>query len=377
MTELTSLEFHPAANLFPMLTGDEYEQLKADIAANGQLEPIWIHPDGRILDGRNRYMACCDLGIEPKVRQWNGFGSAVGFVVSLNIHRRHLTASQRAAIALDVLPMLEAEAKERERVGGLVRQGKETFPYPDDRGQARDQAAAMFQTNGRYVQEAKNIQRADPELFEAIKSGEMTIPEAKKIIVRAERVERVQDISQANAPLDTTRRYPVIYADPPWEYEHSMTNNRRIDNHYPTMELADICAMPVDELATDDAVLFMWATSPKLEEALSVVRAWGFTYRTNMVWVKPQIGMGYYARQQHELLLIATRGSLPVPEPANRPASVFESPRTQHSRKPDEYYAIIEAMYPEYSRIELFSRTERDGWAAWGNQSQPTTLEQI
>ena len=103
----TSLEFHPAANLFHMLTGDEYEQLKADIAANGQLEPIWIHPDGRILDGRNRYMACCDLGIEPKVRQWNGGGSAVGFVVSLNIHRRHLTASQRAAIALDVLPMLE------------------------------------------------------------------------------------------------------------------------------------------------------------------------------------------------------------------------------------------------------------------------------
>lgn len=364
----TSLEFHPAANLFPMLTGDEYEHLKADIAANGQLEPIWIHPDGRILDGRNRYMACCDLGIEPKVRQWNGVGSAVGFVVSLNIHRRHLTASQRAAIALDVLPMLEEEARARQGAQSHFAHVVEIIPQ-DDRGKARDQAAAMFQTNGRYVQEAKNIQRADPGLFEAIRSGEMTIPEAKKIIVRAERVERVQDISQANAPLNIVERYPVIYADPPWEYEHSMTNNRRIDNHYPTMTLDDICAMPVSELATPHAVLFLWATSPKLEEALSVVKAWGFTYRTNMVWDKEQIGMGYYARQQHELLLIATRGDLPVPEPSNRPASVLRSSRTQHSRKPDGYYTIIEAMYPEYRRIELFSRNRRDGWAAWGNQA--------
>ena len=100
-----------------------------------------------------------------------------------------------------------------------------------------------------------------------------------------------------------------------------------------------------------------------------MVKAWGFTYRTNMVWDKEQIGMGYYARQQHELLLIATRGDLPVPEPSNRPASVLRSSRTQHSRKPDEYYTIIEAMYPEYRRIELFSRNRRDGWAAWGNQA--------
>lgn len=361
----TLREYHPLANLFPLLQGEDYDALKGDIAANGLLDPIWLHPDGRIIDGRNRHRACIDTGTPPRFRTWDGQGSLITFVISLNLHRRHLTASQRAAVAVDVLPMLEEEARQRR---GARTDLVEIIP-PSDTGKARDQAAALFQTNGRYVQDAKRLATEAPELFEAVKAGGMTLPEAKKIVTRAERVERVIEIAAGNSPLETSTRYPVIYADPPWEYEHTKTDNRRIDNHYPTMPLSDICAMPVSELATPDAVLFLWATSPKLEEALRVVAAWGFTYRTSMVWVKPQIGMGYYARQQHELLLIATRGSLPVPEPANRPNSVLESPRTEHSRKPEEYYGIIESMYPEYERIELFSRNQRRGWAAWGNQA--------
>lgn len=164
-------------------------------------------------------------------------------------------------------------------------------------------------------------------------------------------------------------QWDVIYADPPWRYEFSKTDNRKIENHYPTMSLDEICELKVGELATTpDAVLFMWATSPKLEEALKVINSWGFTYRTCMVWIKDKIGMGYYARQQHELLLIAMRGSVPVPEPKNRVSSVLHSPRLEHSKKPENYYEIIERMYPEYKKIELFSRQERDGWDSWGNQ---------
>jgi N6-adenosine-specific RNA methylase IME4 len=89
-----------------------------------------------------------------------------------------------------------------------------------------------------------------------------------------------------------------------------------------------------------------------------------------LVWDKERIGMGYYARQQHELLLIGTRGELPVPEPANRPASVIRIARdNEHSTKPDHFHALIERMYPEYDRIELFARHQREGWAAWGNES--------
>jgi len=124
----------------------------------------------------------------------------------------------------------------------------------------------------------------------------------------------------------------------------------------------------VADIVTPDAVLFLWATSPKVAESLRVIDAWGFTYRTCMVWVKDQIGMGYYARQRHELLLIASKGEPPVPEPANRPDSVVNAPRAEHSAKPPVFYELIERMYPEFPKIELFCREPREGWASWGNQ---------
>ena len=158
----------------------------------------------------------------------------------------------------------------------------------------------------------------------------------------------------------------MIYADPPWQYEGSKTNSRAIENQYPTLTLGEICEFDIP--AADDCVLFLWAPSPKLAEALSVVTAWGFPHRTCMVWVKDKIGMGFYARQRHELLLIATRGSLPVPEPANRPDSVVEAPRLGHSTKPDRFYELIEEMYPELQghMVEMFQRRKREGWKARG-----------
>lgn len=186
---------------------------------------------------------------------------------------------------------------------------------------------------------------------------------------RAERIERITAISQNNSNLDGIGPFNVIYADPPWRYEYIETESRAIENQYPTMTLDAICALPVGDIAADDCVLLMWATSPKLAEAMQVLEAWGFNYRTCMVWVKDKIGMGYYARQQHELLLIAARGELPTPLPENRPPSVFYGERTEHSRKPETAYELIERMYPEYERVELFARNKRDGWQTWGNQA--------
>ena len=123
--------------------------------------------------------------------------------------------------------------------------------------------------------------------------------------------------------------------------------------------------MPV----ADDAVLFLWTTSPKLEEGLRVAKEWGFTYRTCAIWDKQKMGMGYYFRQQHEILLVATRGEIPAPEPANRPRSVFSIPYDGHSAKPHEVAEMIEAMYPELPKLEMFCRSPRDGWDVWGNQS--------
>lgn len=166
-------------------------------------------------------------------------------------------------------------------------------------------------------------------------------------------------------------KYPLIYADPPWRYEHPPigASNRSIENHYPTMDLAEICALPVQNVAMDNAVLFLWATAPKLAECMEVISAWGFEYRTCMVWVKDRIGMGYHARNKHEILLIAKRGQLSPPKPENRPDSVVVAARLEHSAKPLEFYNLIESMYPSLPKIELFARQQREGWAVWGNQS--------
>lgn len=185
------------------------------------------------------------------------------------------------------------------------------------------------------------------------------------------------------AAFDKTRRveleaerlgkFAVLYADPPWRYEHPPMGGttRSIENQYPTMSLEEICALPVGDIAHDDSVLFMWATSPKLYECMSVLDAWGFLYRTDMVWVKDKIGMGYYVRGKHESLLIARRGELPPPAEDARPDSVILAPRLEHSAKPIEMYDNIDRMYPGIRKIELFGRApdERPLWSTWGNQA--------
>ncbi|GAJ18890.1 unnamed protein product, partial [marine sediment metagenome] len=103
---------------------------------------------------------------------------------------------------------------------------------------------------------------------------------------------------------------------------------------------------PVQEIFADNAVLFLWATPPKIREALQVIETWGFEYRTGAVWVKDKFGMGYHFREQHELLFVAKKGDIPAPPPKTRRSSVITAARTNHSKKPKEIYKIIQKMYP-------------------------------
>jgi N6-adenosine-specific RNA methylase IME4 len=219
---------------------------------------------------------------------------------------------------------------------------------------------------------AQDIADLPEDQFEKVKEGIVTLSkvtdEAKRAERREERIERLVDIERGNRKLTATHKYNVIYADPPWKYDYSVSSSREIENQYPTMELEDICNLPINDIAADDCILFLWATSPKLLEAIKVIEAWGFNYRTNAVWVKDKIGMGYYFRQQHEILLVANRGNIPAPEPEARVSSVIEANREEHSKKPEIVYQIIENMYGDLPKIELFSRKIKDGWDTWGNQ---------
>jgi N6-adenosine-specific RNA methylase IME4 len=112
----------------------------------------------------------------------------------------------------------------------------------------------------------------------------------------------------------------------------------------------------------------VWTTPTYLKKCLDIIDAWNFTYVSEMIWIKDKMGLGFYARYQHESLLIATKGKFLTPEPAFRPRSTFFSPRLEHSRKPEIVYKFIESMYPTLPRIELFARSPRQDWYSWGNE---------
>ena len=191
---------------------------------------------------------------------------------------------------------------------------------------------------------------------------------------RAERMSRLAELSRTDAPLPSDRRYPIILADPPWNFQvHSGPDNDwSAEQQYPAMDLESICALPVAEIATPEAVLFLWVPACNLHEAMRVVDAWGFKYVTCAAWVKTTgaPGLGHWFRTDHELPLVARRGDVPCPLPADRSSSVIRAPRREHSRKPDEVYDIIERMFPDLPKIELFARARRSGWDAWGNEPE-------
>jgi len=165
------------------------------------------------------------------------------------------------------------------------------------------------------------------------------------------------------------KKYQVIYADPPWNYRHCASKSRRIENKYPTMSLSEIKALQVP--TEDNAVLYLWATAPKLLEATEVLVAWGFDYRTCAIWDKKIIGMGYWFRGQHELLLVGVRGKFSPPAQALRISSVYQEQRTRHSKKPDAIRNYVAQWYPDHSKIELFARQRTPGWDVWGNEVPP------
>jgi hypothetical protein len=172
------LEFHEYANLFPLITGNEFETFKADIKANGVREKIWLY-EGKILDGRNRYLAAIETDALFETEEYLQ-DDPLAFVISLNLKRRHLSSDQRAAIAVETLPLYEKEAKERQESGNNQHSSLPEKSPGASRGDARDKAAKQFNTNGRYVSELKKIKEDDPETFQQIKSGDKKLVDVNK-----------------------------------------------------------------------------------------------------------------------------------------------------------------------------------------------------
>lgn len=355
------IPFHPVSEIFPMMQDAELRDLAADIEEHGLIEAIWTY-QGQIIDGRNRYRACLIAGEEPRFQEYAGDESGlVAFVLGLNLKRRHLEASQRAVIGLAVEKYEASRAKERMLATQNNAAAVEIIPQ-QVQGKARDFAAAAVGVNPRYIQDAKRIEAQAPDLIPQIASGAMSIPEAKREMVKRERA----DSPSLPTPSE---KYRVIYADPPWKYGNSgLDDYGHAERHYTVLSIQELCALPVKDLAEKDAVLFMWVTSPLLAECFDVIKAWGFQYKTSFVWDKVKHNFGHYNSVRHELLLICTRGSC-TPDNSKLYDSVQSIERTStHSEKPEEFRSIIDDLYTHGRRIELFSRRQVEGWDTWGNE---------
>lgn len=208
-------------------------------------------------------------------------------------------------------------------------------------------------TTNRMLKVAKEIQKQEKQ-----RSYE-------ERVARQERAKNFVDIE------NTMEKFRVIYADPAWSYndKQDTTQLGGAAKHYDTMSTDAICKLPVKEITDTDAVLFLWVTSPLLEDGLKVIKEWGFKYKTSFIWDKVKHNMGHYNSVRHEFLLVATKGSC-TPDNNTLYDSVQSIERNDnHSEKPVRFLDIIDDLYWDGNKIELFSREiKKDGWYGWGNE---------
>ena len=372
-------EFHPAADIFPLMQGREFNDLVADIRAHGLREPIWLHQDGRLIDGRNRYRACNAANREPRFQTYIGPDeSLVGFVISMNLHRRHINESQRAMVAA--------------RMANMPPHRPGSSPIGELTSQA--DAAKLFNVGKRSVERAKTVLGDGvPELVDAIDRGVVAVSDAASILGLSQADQRVllEDVTRKEANTLKTARvrrdierqrleiaegraalpegeFEVIVVDPPWPYDtqYSPTNwAGRAGCRYPAMTIEELQAL---ELPTaKNCILWLWTTNAFMGEACDLVEAWGFQRKTILTWKKPRLGLGHWLRNTTEHCLLAVKGSPKVS--LTNQSTLLEAPAREHSRKPDEFYKMVETLCVGH-RLDYFSREKRPGWAQFGSEPE-------
>lgn len=377
--------WHPYSEIFPLIDGPAFDDLVADIKANGVLEPV-VMLDGAVLDGRNRLLAANRLGIKAPTIEYTGT-DPLGFVISHNLKRRHLTDSQRAMVAAKIANLPKGRPSRTTPIGSF----------------SADAAARVLNVPKRSIVRAKTVQsEGAPELVQAVEAGAVSVSAAADIaslpvekqveVIRAadpkafakvakdvraqkqaakkeRRTEREVELAGKIKALPT-EKYGVIASDPEWSwqaYSAETGMDRAAENHYPTSSTEVIAQRDVASIAADDCVLFLWATAPMLPDALKVMEAWGFTYKSQFIWLKDKVGTGYWNRNKHEILLVGTKGNIPAPAMGDQWESVIEAPVGEHSAKPERFLEMIEGYFPNLPKIELNRRgPARDEWAAWG-----------
>ena len=362
------------------LSKEEYKSLKESIAKNGLYVPIIVNQNGIILDGHHRYKACLELGKIPipsykiEVRHFNDPLYEELFVSDININRRQLHDYKKIVSVLKQKSTLRKIAERNSKANLKQGDKNKVSEFPTDRnlslgGRIDEELGKRANVSRDTIQKVEFIEaKATAKQKEELEKDHVSINYVYHILKSIER-----HTNPSPSPKLPEGEYDVILADPPWSYRF-FGNEGSAEEQYQTMSDNEI--MEFKAPSAKNCILFLWVTNPKLEVGISVLKAWGFEYKTSIVWIKPQARLGYRARGRHEQLLIGVKGQIPIPPAENniRPSSVLEDsqgniviPSPKHSQKPKEVYMMIETSYPNRKYIELFARSKySDRWDAHG-----------
>jgi N6-adenosine-specific RNA methylase IME4 len=349
------------------LSTEEYQQLEKNILEEGIREPKITCWGNTIIDGHNRYEIAVKHGLKYETLDMMFYDrdEIKIWMIDNQLGRRNLPAFVRTELQLKKKNILKIKGTEQMSSGLTILSNLETKPH-----NTRKEIAKNSNVSEGTVHKVEKIIEKAPEIVkEKCRTGEISINQAYKQIKKQENEIERKETLQTKAKELPNDVFQVIYCDPPWQYNNSGLNGSA-DSKYTTMPIEDLCKMNIKSITTENAVMFMWATNPLMEDALKLINAWGFEYKTNMVWVKENSNygkLGFYIYGQHELLLIAVKGSmLPL---GDKPNSIITGSNSVHSKKPDCVYEIIEKMYPDLKYVELFARnTVRENWTKWGNE---------
>jgi N6-adenosine-specific RNA methylase IME4 len=346
------------------LRDDEYKELEKSILEDGCRDPLVLWGD-IVVDGHHRHKICTKHNIPFKTvdKIFPNRDSVKLWMVSNQIARRNLESIQRIALVMKGEALIAERAREqqlRKPESVLVNLPKQN---PID---TRKEVAAQAKVSEKTYAKGKEVLLKRPEVMNKIIAGETSIHKEYVDIHREEKkAERQSNI--IHNPVLPDGKYDVIYADPPWEHTNDASLTRNVNNKYPTMtpEKLKNLVIPYE----NNSVLLMWTTTTNLREAFDVMEAWGYKYKSSAIWDKQIRGIGYWFRNQHEILLLGVKGVFRTPEPEDRVSSVYSEKRGEHSKKPEYYYEMIEKMFPNKKYLELFARHKHsEKWTVWGNQ---------
>ena len=399
--------------VMPPLSAEEYAELKADIQARGVMVPIEYDEAGAVLDGHHRLKACQELGLKEwpsVVRLGMDEQAKTLHAIKLNCARRHLTtAGKQAAIqkALQAAPeksdrqlakaigvshhTVKAQRDELEGTGQIAQlnrtvgaDGKERPRQVERKAPEPEPELPMLPARPISIPVAKPgqvakvaaqaqavIEQAAPETVAKLAANDINLVQAQREVkeqAREQRREENRVIVQNAAPLaDVSARFATIVIDPPWDWgdEGDVDQMGRARPDYATMPYEKLLALPVADKADTDCHLYLWITNRSLPKGFALLEAWGFRYITCLTWVKPHFGLGNYFRGMSEQVLFGVKGSQPLKR--KDAGTVFHASRGPggHSSKPVEFYDFVESCSPG-PYLEMFSRTAREDWTAWG-----------